>query len=140
MKLPQLHKGFAGKLAEMFVHSKLTPVVILVSLLLGLASVYLTPKEEEPQITVPMIDVMIPSPGLEAREIERLVTEPVERAMWGLDGVEYIYSMSQPHGALVTVRFKVNEEVEPSLVKVHHKLMLLKSELPANTMPAEVKS
>ena len=88
MKLPQLHKGFAGKLAEMFVHSKLTPVVILVSLLLGLASVYLTPKEEEPQITVPMIDVMIPSPGLEAREIERLVTEPVERAMWGLDGVE----------------------------------------------------
>ena len=140
MKLPQLHKGFAGKLAEMFVHSKLTPVVILVSLLLGLASVYLTPKEEEPQITVPMIDVMIPSPGLEAREIERLVTEPVERAMWGLDGVEYIYSMSQPHGALVTVRFKVNEAVEPSLVKVHHKLMLLKSELPANTMPAEVKS
>jgi multidrug efflux pump subunit AcrB len=140
MKLPKIQKGFAGKLAETFVQSKLTPVAILVSLLLGIAAVYLTPKEEEPQITVPMIDVMIPAPGMEAREIERTVTEPVERAMWGLDGVEYIYSASQAHGALITVRFKVNEPIEPSLVKVHHKLMTLMNELPANVMKPEVKS
>ncbi len=140
MNLPKIHKGFAGKLAETFIQSKLTPVAILVSLLLGLASVYLTPKEEEPQITVPMIDVMIPAPGMEAREIERHVTEPVERAMWGLDGVEYIYSASQPHGALITVRFKVNEPIEPSLVKVHHKLMTLMNELPSNVMKPDVKS
>ena len=87
MKLPDIKKGFAGKLAETFVQSKLTPVIIFVSLLLGLAAVYLTPKEEEPQITVPMIDVMIPAPGMEANEIERNITEPVERAMWGMDGV-----------------------------------------------------
>ncbi len=140
MNLPKIQKGFAGKLAETFIQSKLTPVAILVSLLLGLASVYLTPKEEEPQITVPMIDVMIPAPGMEAREIERHVTEPVERAMWGLDGVEYIYSASQPHGALITVRFKVNEPIEPSLVKVHHKLMTLMNELPSNGMKPDVKS
>jgi len=140
MKLPDIKKGFAGKLAEMFVQSKLTPVIIFVSLLLGLASVYLTPKEEEPQITVPMIDVMIPAPGMEAREIERNITEPVERAMWGLDGVEYIYSASQPHGVMVTVRFKVNEPIEPSLVKVHHKLMTIMNELPSNVMKPEVKS
>ena len=140
MNLPKINKGFAGKLAEAFVHSKLTPVIILVSLLLGLASVYLTPKEEEPQITVPMIDVMIPVPGLEAREVERLVTEPVERAMWGLDGVEYIYSMVKPHGTLITVRFKVNEPIEPSLVKVHHKLMSLLGELPSSVQRPEVKS
>lgn len=140
MKLPKVEKGFAGKLAETFVQSKLTPVAILVSLLLGLASVYLTPKEEEPQITVPMIDVMIPAPGMEAREIERNITEPVERGMWGLDGVEYIYSASQPHGTLITVRFKVNEPIEPSLVKVHHKLMTLMNDLPANVMKPEVKS
>ena len=140
MNLPKIQKGFAGKLAENFVQSKLTPVAILVSLLLGIASVYLTPKEEEPQITVPMIDVMIPAPGMEAREVERSITEPVERAMWGLDGVEYIYSASQPHGVLVTVRFKVNEPIEPSLVKVHHKLMVLMNELPANVMKPEVKS
>lgn len=140
MSLPKIQKGFAGKLAETFVQSKLTPVAILVSLLLGIASVYLTPKEEEPQITVPMIDVMIPAPGMEAREIERNVTEPVERALWGLDGVEYIYSASQPHGALVTVRFKVNEPIEPSLVKVHHKLMTIMNELPSNVMKPDVKS
>lgn len=140
MNLPKLHKGFAGKLAETFIQSKLTPVVILVSLLLGLASVYLTPKEEEPQITVPMIDVMIPAPGMEAREIERNITEPVERAMWGLDGVEYIYSASQPHGVLLTIRFKVNEPIEPSLVKVHHKLMTLMNELPSNVMKPDIKS
>lgn len=140
MKLPTIKKGFAGKLAETFVQSKLTPVAILVSLLLGVASVYLTPKEEEPQITVPMIDVMIPAPGMEAREVERNITEPVERAMWGLDGVEYIYSASQPHGVLITVRFKVNEPIEPSLVKVHHKLMTIMNDLPANVMKPEVKS
>jgi multidrug efflux pump subunit AcrB len=140
MKLPTVHKGFAGKLAETFIQSKLTPVVILVSLLLGIASVYLTPKEEEPQITVPMIDVMIPAPGMEAREVERNITEPVERAMWGLDGVEYIYSASRPHGVLITIRFKVNEPIEPSLVKVHHKLMTLMNELPTNVMKPNVKS
>lgn len=140
MNLPKINKGFAGKLAESFAHSKLTPVIILVSLLLGLASVYLTPKEEEPQITVPMIDVMLPVPGMEAREVERNVTEPVERAMWGLDGVEYIYSMTQPHGTLITVRFKVNEPIEPSLVKVHHKLMSLMAELPSNVQKPQVKS
>jgi multidrug efflux pump subunit AcrB len=140
MKLPKVHKGFAGKLAETFIQSKLTPVMILVSLLLGIASVYLTPKEEEPQITVPMIDVMIPAPGMEAREVERNITEPVERALWGLDGVEYIYSASQPHGVLITVRFKVNEPIEPSLVKVHHKLMTLRNELPSNVLKPDVRS
>jgi multidrug efflux pump subunit AcrB len=137
---PDIKKGFAGRLAEIFVHSKLTPITILVSLLLGLGAVFLTPKEEEPQITVPMVDVMIPSPGLQPREVERLVTEPVERAMWGLDGVEYIYSVSQPHGALITVRFKVNEPIEPSLVKVHHKLMSMMGELPKNVQQPQVKS
>lgn len=140
MKLPRVRKGFAGKLAETFVQSKLTPVTIIVSLLLGIAAVFLTPKEEEPQITVPMIDVMIPAPGMEAREIERSVTEPIERAMWGLDGVEYIYSMSRPHWAVITVRFKVNEPIESSLVKVHHKLMALMNELPDNVMKPDVKS
>lgn len=140
MKLPKVSKGFAGKVAEIFIHSKLTPVVVMVSLLLGLASVKLTPKEEEPQITVPMIDIMIPVPGMEAREVERNVTEPVERSMWGLEGVEYIYSMARPHGTLITVRFKVNEPIEPSLVKVHHKMMSIKNELPANVQQPDIKS
>jgi len=132
--------GFAGRLGQTFIHSKLTPVIAITSLLLGLMAVYLTPKEEEPQISVPMIDIRTAAPGFSAEETERKVTEPIERAVWGLDGVEYVYSSSMAHGSLVTVRFKVGEPMEPSLVKIHHKLMSMRNELPANTLPSEVKS
>ncbi|MCB0406937.1 MAG: efflux RND transporter permease subunit [Bdellovibrionales bacterium] len=132
--------GFAGKLGQAFVHSKLTIVIAIASVLMGLFAVYLTPKEEEPQISVPMIDIRTPAPGFTASEIERKVTEPIERAVWGLDGVEYVYSASQAHGSLVTVRFKVGEPMELSLVKIHHKLMTIKSELPSQILPIEVKS
>lgn len=132
--------GFAGKLAKTFVHSKLTPVIAIASLLLGLMAVYLTPKEEEPQISVPMVDIRTAAPGFTAEETERKVTEPIERAVWGLDGVEYVYSSSQAHGSLVTVRFKVGEPMEPSLVKIHHKLMTIRQELPENALASQVKS
>lgn len=107
---------------------------------MGLMAVYLTPKEEEPQISVPMIDIQTMVPGLDAHEMERKVTEPIERAVWGLDGVEYVYSASQPHGSMVTVRFKVGEPIEPSLLKIHHKLTTIKNDLPKNALPSEVKS
>ncbi len=133
-------EGFAGKIAAQFLHSKLTPVIAVSSVLLGLMAVWLTPKEEEPQISVPMVDVSVGAPGLEASEVERKVTEPIERALWGLDGVEYVYSASRAHGTLVTVRFKVGEPMEPSLVKVHHKLMSVRSELPKLATQPEVKA
>lgn len=133
-------KGFAGRLAATFIHSKLTPVIALTSILLGLLAVGLTPKEEEPQISVPMVDIQVGAPGFEADEVERKVTEPIERGVWGLDGVEYVYSASRAHGSLITVRFKVGEPMEPSLVKVHHKLMSLRGELPANVLQPQVKA
>lgn len=132
--------GMAGYLAKAFVNSKLTPISIIVSLLLGLGAVYLTPKEEEPQIIVPMIDVVTPAPGLEAEEVERTVTEVIERAVSGLDGVEYVYSVSQPHGSLTTVRFLVGENLEDSLIKVHHKLLAIRHLLPKGTGESSVKS
>ena len=138
--MSKLEKGFAGNLAEKFINSRLTPVIAIVSILLGIFSVYLTPKEEEPQISVPMVDIRIGAPGFEAKEVERKVTEPIERAVWGLDGVEYVYSASQAHGSIITVRFKVGEPTEPSLVKVHHKLMEIRQELPANVLPPKVSS
>jgi multidrug efflux pump subunit AcrB len=124
----------------MFVHSKLTPVIAVASILLGLLAVWLTPKEEEPQISVPMVDIQVAAPGFEAAEVERKVTEPIERAVWGLDGVEYVYSASRAHGSLITVRFKVGEPMEPSLVKVHHKLMSIRNELPENVPQPLVKA
>ncbi len=132
--------GFAGNLAKKFANSKLTPVIAIASILLGIFSVWLTAKEEEPQISVPMIDIEIPAPGLSPAEVERKVTEPIERGVWGLDGVEYVYSTSRAHGALITVRFKVGEPMEPSLVKVHHKLMTLADSLPPQVMKPTVKS
>lgn len=138
--MSQYKLGFAGLLAKTFIKSKLTIVIAVTSILLGVMAVYLTPKEEEPQISVPMIDIQTGAPGLDAHEVERKVTEVIERAVWGLDGVEYVYSASQPHGSMVTVRFKVGEPMEPSLVKIHHKLLTIRSELPANTMPSLVKS
>ncbi len=138
--LEEIRKGFAGRLAETFLHSRLTPVIAVISLLLGLFSVYLTPKEEEPQISVPMIDISIPAPGFSPEETERKITEVVERSVWGLEGVEYVYSTSKWHGSYITVRFKVGEPIEPSLLKIHHKLMEVRSELPINTGDPSVKS
>jgi multidrug efflux pump subunit AcrB len=140
MKLPKVHKGMAGKLAETFILSKLTPISILLSLLLGFASIYLTPKEEEPQIIVPMIDVLVPSPGLTAEEVEIKVTGPLERSLWGLDGVEYLYASSMDNAALLTVRFEVNNPLEPSLVKVHHKVTETMNQLPSNVQAPHIQS
>ncbi len=136
----KLQEGFAGKLSKQFVHSKLTPVIIITSLLIGIFAVFVTPKEEEPQISVPMIDIQVGYLGYEAKEIERKIVEPIERAVWGLDGVEYVYSASKAHGALITIRFKVGEPIEPSLVKVHHKLMTVRPSLPKEMLDPIVKS
>jgi multidrug efflux pump subunit AcrB len=114
--------GLAGRLAKTFLRSKLTPLIVFASLLLGVLAVVLTPREEEPQIIVPMVDLIVPYPGASPKEVESQLTTPLERRLWGLAGVEYLYSVSRPGMALITVRFKVNEPQEPSLVKIHQEL------------------
>ena len=114
--------GLAGKLARTFLRSKLTPLIVLASILLGVFAVVLTPREEEPQIVVPMVDVIAPFPGASASEVEQQLATPLERRLWGIPGVEYVYSTSQRDSALVTVRFKVNEPLTPSLVKVRQEI------------------
>ncbi|TGM97668.1 efflux RND transporter permease subunit [Leptospira dzoumogneensis] len=133
-------EGFAGILAGKFIGSKLTPIFAIVSILAGILSVYLTPKEEEPQISVPMVDISFFSPQYSANEMERKITEPVERSVWGLEGVEYVYSATRDHQSLITVRFKVGEPLEPSLVKIHHKILEIKNQLPPNTSDPSVNS
>ena len=98
--------GIAGKLAKIFITSKLTPLIIAGSILLGIGAVYMLPREEEPQIIVPMIDVMVQMPGASPKEIEERVTEPMEKLLWEIPGVEYIYSTSSPGAAIATVRFE----------------------------------
>ena len=94
------HPGFAGLMARAFVSSKLTPVLILASLLLGLLAIILLPREEEPQIKVPMIDVMVSMPGATPKEVEQRVTIPMEKLLYELPGIEYIYSTSMPGNSL----------------------------------------
>ncbi len=121
-KVEAISDGVAGRIARMFVDSKLTPLLIVASVLLGLASVVLLPREEEPQIKVPMIDVMVAMPGASAREVAERVTRPMEQLLWEIPGVEYVYSTSRPGESLVIVRFKVGSDLEDSIVKLNQKL------------------
>ncbi len=115
-------QGLAGAFARTFIDSKLTSLLIIASILLGVMAVSLLPREEEPQIKVPMVDVMVGVPGFTAKEIEDRVTAPMEKLIWEIPGVEYIYSISRPEQSLVIVRFYVGEDVERSLVKLNQKL------------------
>ena len=131
--------GLAGRMAKGFLRSKLTPLIVLASIMLGVMAVVLTPREEEPQIIVPMVDLYVPFPGASPREVEAQVTTPLEKRLWGIPGVEYLYGTSRPGMALVTVRFKVNEPQEPSLVKVHQELAAHPEIFPAGAMKPIVR-
>ncbi|MCB9555751.1 MAG: efflux RND transporter permease subunit [Deltaproteobacteria bacterium] len=114
--------GLSGRIAATFINSKLTPLVIISTVLLGLGAVMLLPREEEPQIKVPMVDVIVGMPGASAKEVEERATRPMEKLLWEIQGVEYVYSISRPGQALVIVRFRVGEDIERSLVKLNQKL------------------
>ncbi len=118
---PEAH-GLAGRLAAAFIDSKLTPLLVVASVLLGLFALVLLPREEEPQIQVPMVDVMVSMPGASAKEVEERVTVPMEKLLWEIAGVEYVYSISRPGESLVIVRFEVGSDVETSLVRLNQKL------------------
>ncbi|QDS93808.1 Multidrug export protein AcrF [Roseimaritima multifibrata] len=110
------------RIVEVFLRGDVAIMLIVISLMLGAASLYLTPREEEPQIVVPMADVMVSAPGLSAFEVERKVTDRIEKLLYQIDGVEYVYSMSRPGSCTVTVRFYVGEDREDSLVKLYNKI------------------
>jgi multidrug efflux pump subunit AcrB len=114
--------GAAGRFARMWIDSKLTPLVIAGSLALGAFAVWKLPREEEPQIKVPMIDIFVGMPGASAREVEERVTRPMEKLLWEIPGVEYIYSTSSPGGSLAIVRFKVGQDEEKSIVNLNQKM------------------
>jgi multidrug efflux pump subunit AcrB len=114
--------GAAGRIAHYFINSKLTPLVMIFALLLGVFAVLETPREEDPQIIVPMMDVFVSMPGATAEEVEQRVTTPMERLIWEIPGVEYVYSTTRPGLSMVIVRYKVGENMEDSIVKLYNKL------------------
>jgi multidrug efflux pump subunit AcrB len=131
--------GLSGRIAALFIGSKLTPLILVAALLLGFLAVVLTPREEEPQIVVPMADVFLPFPGASAQVVEEQVTKPMERILSEIRGVEYLYSITRPGGALVIVRFYVGEPMEQSLVDLYDKLMSHQDRLPPGAGPFRVK-
>ena len=131
--------GIAGKVAQAFLRSKLTPLVTIAALAVGLLALIATPREEEPQISVPMIDVIATMPGASPRETENLLTRPIERRMWEIPGVEYVYSTSAEGMSLVTVRFKVGENQEKAVTDVHAKIQASMDRIPPGAFAPIVK-
>ncbi len=105
-----------------FVDSKLTPLVVIGTVLLGLFAIVVTPREEEPQITVPMMDVFVEMPGTSAAEVEQRVAIPMEKKLMEIPGVEYVYTTSMPGAVMAVVRFYVGQDEERSIVKLYNKL------------------
>ncbi len=132
--------GFAGAFAKLFIKSKLTPLLMIVFLAVGIYSSYLTPREEEPQIDVPIADIFFRYPGASPQEMESRVIEPLEKVISNIPGVEYIYSRSMPGQAMVIVQFYVGEDIERSLVKMYNEIMKHMDEMPAGTSLPLVKT
>lgn len=109
-------------LVRVFLESNLSIILIILSLIIGFAALWVTPREEDPQIVVPLADVYVQYPGHSASEVEQLVSAPLERMLYQIDGVEYVYSMSRDDSAIITVRFYVGQDRERSLVKLFKKL------------------
>jgi multidrug efflux pump subunit AcrB len=131
--------GPAGRFAHAWISSKLTPLIIAGSLLIGAFAVWKLPREEEPQIIVPMIDVAVQMPGASPHEVEERITKPMEKLLWEIPGVEYIYSTSSPGMSLVIVRFNVGQDEEKSIVRLNQKLYAHMDLIPPGATPPLVK-
>jgi multidrug efflux pump subunit AcrB len=114
--------GWTNGIVRTFLHSNLPIILLILSIAIGLTAVTVTPREEDPQIIVPMADVYVNFPGRSASEVEQLASAPLEKLLYQIDGVEYVYSMSREGQAIITVRFYVGEDRERSLVKLFKKI------------------
>jgi multidrug efflux pump subunit AcrB len=131
-----MEKGLSGNIAKAFITSKLSILLVIAFMLLGLFSIFFIPREEDPQIKVPMADIMIAYPGAAPSEVENSVILPVEKIVSNVQGVEDVYSTSMNGMGMLTVQFKVGEDVERSLVKLYNELMKNMDRMPQGvTMP-----
>ena len=120
--IPVQEHNFTNKIVQIFLESNLSLILILLATVVGLTALWLTPREEDPQIVVPLADVYVSFPGHSADEVEQLIATPLEKILYQIDGVEYVYSMSREGQAIITVRYYVGEDRERSLVKLYKKI------------------
>lgn len=124
------HEGLVQRIVRVFVTGPLSPVLLIVAAVVGAIAILATPREEDPQIVVPMADVFVSFPGASAEEVEQLVTTPLEKLLWQVQGVEHVYSISRRDSALVMVRFFVGEDRERALVRVQSQIDGHRDEVP----------
>ena len=137
---PTPRLGLAGRIARSFIDSKLTPLVIVAALLLGAFSILQTPREEEPQIVVPMLDVFVQMPGATPEEVSQRVSLPMEKLLREVPGVEYVYSISQPGMSMLIVRFYVGSKEEDAIVQTYNKLYSNFDRIPPGVSQPIIKS
>ncbi|MCX2741443.1 efflux RND transporter permease subunit [Pontibacter anaerobius] len=131
-----MKEGLAGKIAKGFLDSKLTVLLMIVFMVIGVYSSFLIPREEEPQIDVPMADIFVGYPGASPTELESRVIKPLEKMVSNIPGVEYVYATSMKEQGMVTVQFLVGEDIERSYVKLYNELMKHMDQMPEGvTMP-----
>ncbi|TLX71521.1 efflux RND transporter permease subunit [Labilibacter sediminis] len=132
--------GIAGTIARLFIKSKLTPLLMVAFLIIGMYSSYLTPREEEPQIDVPIADIFFRYPGASPKEMESRIIKPIEKIISNVKGVEYVYSQSMSEQAMLIVQFYVGEDIERSLVKLYNEIMKNMDQMPSGTSLPLVKT
>jgi multidrug efflux pump subunit AcrB len=131
--------GLAGRMAGTFIHSPLSPLLLLATLAIGILGLVITPRQEDPQISVPMVDIFVQFPGVPSDQVVSLVSRPLERLMSEISGVDNVYSISHRGQAMVTVQFDVGEEMEVSILKVHDRLMSNRDLMPPGVSEPMVK-
>jgi multidrug efflux pump subunit AcrB len=131
--------GLSGRIAQTFINTPVTPMLLIGALCIGLLGLLFTPRQEDPKISVPMIDIFVQYPGASAPQVESLVTEPLERLMMEIPGVRHVYSATQRGAAIVTVRFLVGQDMGESIVKVHDKLQSNMDRMPPDVQPPLVR-
>lgn len=136
---PHAHLGVAGRMAQAFIHSPLSPLFFFTMLFMGILGLFFTPRQEDPQISVPMVDIFIQYPGASSQQVSRLAIEPLQRIMKEIPDVEHVYSMAHRGQGLVTVQFEVGEQLEKSIFKVHDKLQSNMDKIPPGVSPPLVK-
>ncbi|CAH0498196.1 efflux RND transporter permease subunit [Novosphingobium sp. CECT 9465] len=125
-----MNLGISGKLTRATIQSPLTPLFLLAAMIVGLIATITIPREEEPQISVPMVDIMVQAPGLSAPQTVELVAKPLETIVKSVDGVEHVYAQAQDNGVLVTARFLVGSNPEDAAIRINEKIEANKTRIP----------
>ncbi len=124
-------QGISGRLTAATIKSPLTPLMLLAAIIIGLIATITIPREEEPQISVPMVDIMVPAPGLSTNEAVELVAKPLETIVKGVDGVEHVYTQAEDNGVMVTARFLVGSDPEDASVRINKQIDANRDKIPA---------